>query len=68
VLQQILQAIAEVEDAVDHQKIGKLKKITGTENFYRIKVSDYRVGIIIEARKVEFVRCLHRSDIYHFFP
>jgi len=65
---QIRQVIEEVENITNHQGIGKLKKMTGSENFYRIKVSDYRIGIIIEANEVAFVRCLHRSDIYRLFP
>jgi mRNA interferase RelE/StbE len=31
-------------------------------------VGDYRIGISVEGDEVEFVRCLHRRDIYRYFP
>lgn len=45
-----------------------LKKRNGTENCYRIRVKDYWIGVTIEEDTVEFVRCLHRRDLYRFFP
>ena len=32
------------------------------------EVGSYRVGIAVEDGSVEFIRCLHRKDIYRFFP
>ena len=68
VLLLVRQAIEEVEGAADLQAIGKLKKMSGAGNYYRIRVGDYRIGIAVESDAVEFVRFLHRRDIYRFFP
>lgn len=48
--------------------ISNLKKLKGEENFYRIRVGDYRIGIIFEKEVVTFERVLHRKDIYRYFP
>ena len=40
----------------------------GVENRYRLRVGDYRIGLAADAATVEFVRILHRRDIYKFFP
>ncbi len=45
-----------------------LRKMSGGEKYFRIRVSDYRIGIVVEGDEIEFVRCLHRRDIYRFFP
>jgi mRNA-degrading endonuclease RelE of RelBE toxin-antitoxin system len=31
-------------------------------------VGNYRLGLIIEAETVIFVRVLHRKEIYRYFP
>ncbi|MCB0846226.1 MAG: type II toxin-antitoxin system RelE/ParE family toxin [Bacteroidetes bacterium] len=53
----------------------KLKKLQGFENYYRIKLGDYRIGIEIEKSPentgeeiVTFIRFIHRKDIYRYFP
>lgn len=45
-----------------------LKKMSGASGFYRIRMGDYRIGVAVEAGVVEFVRVLHRRDIYRYFP
>ncbi|MEH1829111.1 MAG: type II toxin-antitoxin system RelE/ParE family toxin [Nostoc sp.] len=44
-----------------------LKKLQGYENAYRIRVGDYRIGIIFDGETVLFQRVLHRKDIYRYF-
>jgi len=48
--------------------VSNLTKLSGSSGFYRIRVGDYRIGIAVEEDEVEFVRCLHRRDIYRYFP
>jgi mRNA interferase RelE/StbE len=45
-----------------------LRKLSGADDYYRIRVGEYRLGVVIQGDKVEFVRCLHRRDLYRFFP
>ena len=68
VLDRIRQAIEEVDAATNLQGIGNLKKMSGTTNFYRIRIGDYRIGVAVEGDTVAFVRCLSRRDLYRHFP
>lgn len=48
----------------------KVKKLTGYQTYYKIRVGDYRIGLQIDpnTQTVEFQRVLHRRDIYRKFP
>jgi len=52
----------------DFQEIRGLKKIQGFSNFFRLRVSDYIIGIYVEQDKIIFCRVMHRKDIYKYFP
>ena len=60
--------IEQVQKAPSINQIQNLKKLKTSDNSYRIKLGDYRLGITISDSEVEFVRCLHRKDIYKYFP
>lgn len=60
--------IAEVEGARALQDIRNLKKLRGSRSYYRIRVGEYRIGLVYEDGSVIFVRCLHRRDIYKYLP
>lgn len=49
---------------------GKTQKLRGYEDYYRIRIGDYRIGLRLdfERRVVEFRRVLHRSRVYRKFP
>ena len=68
VLERVQRVIEEVEAATNLQKIGNLKKMSGSTIFYRIRIGDYRIGAAVEEDTVEFVRCLARRDLYRYFP
>jgi mRNA interferase RelE/StbE len=68
VRERVLAAIANVEAATNLRAIRNLKKLSGTGDYYRIRVGDYRIGLAIEGDIVDFVRCLPRQDLYRFFP
>jgi mRNA interferase RelE/StbE len=68
ILQRIANTIANIQRAKNLEDIKNLKKIRGTHSMHRIRIGDYRLGIIITDTAVEFVRCLHRKDIYKYFP
>jgi mRNA interferase RelE/StbE len=48
--------------------IKNLKKLRGYDNFYRLRLGNYRLGIELEEDTLIFTRFLHRKDIYKFFP
>ena len=64
----IKEIILEVEDAARISDIDNLKKLKAEGKYYRIRSGDYRIGLIIEDETVTFVRALHRSEIYRYFP
>lgn len=64
----VREIIEQIEQAESLQTLPNLKKLQGSNNYYRIRVGDYRVGITIENDSVTFVRFLHRKDIYRYFP
>lgn len=53
-LDRVRQIIKEVEEAQG--------------NHYRIRMGDYRLGLVIEEDTVCFVRFLHRGEVYTYFP
>ena len=61
-------AIENVERVDTLQEIRSLKRLSGQSNYFRIRVDDWRIGIKIVNNTVTFVRCLHRREIYRFFP
>jgi mRNA interferase RelE/StbE len=67
-LAKVEQIIGQVDEAEDIHQIPNLKKLKADGNFYRIRSGDYRLGLIIEDDRTIFVRLLHRSDIYRYFP
>ena len=48
--------------------ISNIKKLKGHNNYYRIKIGNYRLGFSLEDKEIDIIRFLHRKDIYKFFP
>jgi mRNA interferase RelE/StbE len=48
--------------------VAGLKKLKGGGNYYRVRVGEYRVGLVIEGDSVTFMRFLDRKEIYRYFP
>jgi mRNA interferase RelE/StbE len=68
VLQKVANTIANLQRARNLDEIKNLQKIKGTTSMYRIRISDYRIGLLVSESSVEFIRFLHRKDIYKYFP
>ncbi len=60
--------ILDIENAVSLDGISNVKKLTAKGSFYRIRVGDYRIGLIVEAELITFIRVLHRKEMYRNFP
>ncbi|KAM3100478.1 type II toxin-antitoxin system RelE family toxin [Phormidesmis sp. 146-12] len=67
-LEGIRAEIEAVENAETLQDVNNLKKIKGEDNYYRIRVRDYRIGLTVDGNIVTFVRVLHRKEVYRYFP
>lgn len=68
VRQRVREVIEQVETAKTLSEIAGIKKLRGSDRYYRIRTGDYRVGLILEGNTIVFVRFLHRKDIYRYFP
>lgn len=64
----IEQAIVDVKQAVRWSDIPHIKKLANSVNAYRIRVGDYRIGVLIVGDTVDFARVLPRREIYRKFP
>lgn len=62
------EVIERVEQAERLQDISQFKKLKGGENYYRIRVGEYRIGLTVTDDVVAFVWCLNRKEIYRYFP
>jgi len=45
-----------------------VKKIKGYDNYYRLRIGQYRIGIEWNGDTIIFCRVLHRKNIYKYFP
>ena len=64
----IADVIIQVESADNITQIKNLKKLSGYDIYYRIRVGDYRIGIKVEREVVHFVVVEHRKNIYRNSP
>jgi mRNA interferase RelE/StbE len=67
-LKEVRELIEATESSQGLSEIPNLKKLRVKGHYYRVKLGDYRAGLIIEGNAVTFVRFLHRSEIYRYFP
>ncbi len=67
-LARVAWVIGELEAAESLADINQLKKLAGYRHAYRIRIGDYRLGIYVSGDTVEFVRFLHRKEVYRYFP
>ena len=64
----IIEAIKQVSQASAINEVANLKKLSGYKSAFRIRIGDYRIGVINENDTVTFVAFAHRKDIYKRFP
>ena len=67
-LRRVRETIEEIELAHSLQGISGLKKLKSVSKYYRIRVGEYRIGLILEGDTFVLVRCLDRKEIYRYFP
>jgi mRNA-degrading endonuclease RelE of RelBE toxin-antitoxin system len=67
-LTRIKAVILEIEDAETLEDVSNVKKLKTEGNYYRIRVGDYRIGLLFNEDVVVFVRVLHRKEVYRYFP
>lgn len=69
VLSKLRDIIIQIDNSGSIGDIPQIRKLKGYDSFYRIKVGDYRIGLEkITTDSIALIRCLHRKDIYRYFP
>jgi len=68
ILRRVKEIIERAEQTKSSTEIPNLKRLKGSGNYSRIRVGDYRIGVVLEAENITFVRILHRREIYRYFP
>ena len=67
-LTRIASEINNIQDAKNLTEISNAKRLRGKGGYFKIRVGDYRLGLIAKDDVVTFVRFLHRKEIYRYFP
>ena len=68
ILNKIKEVIEVCQSTSTLTDIPHLKKMQGYDHYYRLRLADYRIGIERIGDTLVFTRCLHRKDIYKYFP
>lgn len=47
---------------------GKIEKLQGYNNYFKVRFGSYRVGLMLENDEIIVQIVMHRREIYRFFP
>lgn len=64
----IIQKLNQLEKAKSLNELSNLKKMKWFDNFFRLRVWDYRIWFEFDWNKVILLRVRSRKDIYNIFP
>lgn len=67
-LTKLKELIIDCQKAESLVELNHVKKLQGYEGFYRIRIGDFRIGLEFVSGELIFTRCLHRKNIYKYFP
>ncbi len=65
---EISRIVQTIKSASSLREITSIKKLSGHQNAYRIKIGNYRLGFYNEDDSIILARFLKRNDIYKVFP
>ncbi|MCH7826536.1 MAG: type II toxin-antitoxin system RelE/ParE family toxin [Bacteroidetes bacterium] len=68
ILKKLHPIIIAIQKSSKLSEIKNLKKLRGSKNIYRIRIGNFRLGIVYQNKTIEIIRLLHRKDIYRYFP
>jgi mRNA interferase RelE/StbE len=67
-LHDVQDVIEQLEQRPSLHEIPNVKHLTSEGSYYRIRIGEYRLGLLVDGDTVTVVRFLHRRDIYRYFP
>ncbi|MBL0310061.1 MAG: type II toxin-antitoxin system RelE/ParE family toxin [Bacteroidetes bacterium] len=65
---QISAVIDELENCKSLSGLRHLKRMQTKGSYYRIRIGNYRLGLLQDKDKLILLRFMHRKDIYNYFP
>lgn len=68
VRQEIAAVVERLEQSTTLYDVPHVKRLSSDGPYYRIRIGEYRMGIVIEGDTISIVRLLHRREIYRYFP
>ncbi len=60
--------IIQMQKSSDITNLRHIKKMIGTNKYYRIRIGDYRIGFRLNGDTVILLKVLARKDFYKSFP
>ena len=60
--------IAELKAASNIREVSGVQPMTGSEDHFRIRIGEYRIGLEVDGDVAVLLRFMHRRDIYRNFP
>jgi mRNA interferase RelE/StbE len=58
----------ELTEITSLASIGKIEKMSGYSDYYKMRFGDYRLGLKLENETLMIQVIMHRKEIYKFFP
>lgn len=68
VRQEVAVVLASLEQSVTLSDVQHIKRLSSDGPYYRVRIGDYRLGMVVEDDTITIVRFLHRREIYRYFP
>ena len=68
ILKRLKVLIEKLEVINSLEEIANVKRLKDVEEYYRIRIGDYRLGLRVKNNKLIILRFLHRKEIYKYFP
>ena len=69
ILKRLEGIIIQIETAKSLSELSNIKKLTGFQKYFRMRIGDYRLGFeSIDRSTIRFIIIAHRKDIYKIFP
>ena len=68
ILKRLKVLIEKLEVTNSLEEIANIKRLKDVEEYYRIRIGDYRLGLRVKDNKLIILRFLHRKEIYKYFP
>ncbi len=66
-LRRIKEIMEQVKRATTFRDLPYLEPLEERGKYYRIRLGDYRLGVLFDKGTFTFVRCLGREEIYRYF-